>query len=381
MNDSVSCTIMEEENNTSWDNFVAGLPGGFHEQSIPWASVRKNYGWNSKRIIFEKSGSIIAGAQVLIQFARPFGKIGYISYGPCTSGNSESLSRQVISGIKQFTIQEQIVYLILVPPYYGDHLVPLLKTMGFKIAIEGLPPKIHLTSTLLIDLNKTAAEILGEMKPRTRYNINLSIRKGIKIREGNGQDIDTFFRLMLATCARRKSPPTPSDKKFFELLWSAFHPRGWIRLHFADYNNEVVCAALSFAFGDTFRIWKFGWSGQYSNISPSNALYWSLIELSKNEGFRYFDFVSVDTDISKALENGDVLTPELKSKYFFGPTIFKMGFGGDLVHLPKAYCYFPNPIIRLLYNLFGRLFLQSAWLKKSINRIWAWGSRKRPDSL
>lgn len=381
MNDTESCIITEEEYNPSWDDFIASLHGGFHEQTIPWASVRKHYGWLSKRIIIEKNGKIVAGAQVMIQYAKPFGKIGYISYGPCITGNSEVLSRQIITEIKHFAKYENIVYLIIVPPYFGEYLVPMLKTMGFMASIEGLPPKIQLASTLLIDLNKTATEILGEMKPRTRYNINMSIRKGVQIREGNGTDIDTFFSLMLATCVRRKSHPTPSDKKFFEMLWSEFHPRGWIRLHFADYNNEAVCALLSFTFGDTFRVWKFGWSGKFGNICPSNALYWKLIELSKHEGFRYFDFVSVDTDISKALRNGQEPTPKLKAKYFYGPTIFKMGFGGDLVHLPKAYCYFPNPFIRLLYNLFGRFILQHNWIQKAMNRLWGWGSRKHDDSL
>jgi len=232
---------------------------------------------------------------------------------------------------------------------------------------------------VLIDLSQTSGEILGGMKTKTRYNINLGIRRGIMVRQGNVHDLDIFFNLMLATCARRNTHPVPSDRKYFESLWNEFSPRGWVRLHLAEYCGEVVCAAFSFSFGDTFRLWKFGWSGEHGNISPSNVLYWRIIEEAKSDGFRFIDFVSLDTEIARNFESGAVITPELKTKPFYGPTIFKLGFGGKIVHLPEAFCYFPNPLFRLLYLFPGRMLLQSKSFNNMMNSIWAWVNRKRGE--
>jgi lipid II:glycine glycyltransferase (peptidoglycan interpeptide bridge formation enzyme) len=361
----------EEKENPLWDNFVSSIPGGYHEQTIPWAKVQAFAGWSSKRIILEKSGKIVAGAQILLQHSGIFGTIGYISYGPCIADGSLPLANELLYELKRFAKVEKVSYLVINPPYYGDYLIPFIHEAGFRPTTNELPPKGLITSTLLIDLTKSVDELLGEMHIKTRYNIRHASRMGIKIMEGTRPDIDSFFNLMLETCARRKSPPTHPDKRFFELLWDAFHDRGWIKLHFAEYNGEKVCAALSFSFGDVFRIWKFGWSGRYEKIHPSNALYWALIKFAKNNGYRYFDMVSVDTEIARELEKNQEIPPKLQTRYFYGPTKFKMGFGGKVMHLPPAYCYFTNPLLRFFYNTLGRKMLHQKWLAHLINVIWS----------
>jgi lipid II:glycine glycyltransferase (peptidoglycan interpeptide bridge formation enzyme) len=364
------CSLSVDEENPSWDNFVAGLPGGHHEQTIPWAKIRKLNGWDSMRIIIEKNGKIIAGAQLLLCRISFFGKIGYISYGPCVAEKSAEVAEKLLQEILRITKDEKINYLTISLPYFGDYLIPLLRAGKFRPIIDGLPPPSLMTSTLLIDLKKSSHEILAGMKAKTRYNINYGIRKGIEIREGTREDIDIFFTLMIATCARRKSNPSHPNKRFFELLWDNFYNKGWVRIHIAEFNKEPVCAMLSFSFGDTFRVWKFGWSGYLSNLFPNNVLYWKLIELSKLEGFRRFDFVSVDTAVSKAFQNGHAITQSLEAKYFYGPTVFKMGFGGEVMHLPGAYCYFPNPIMRMSYNILGHLLLRQKWIMNLLALMW-----------
>jgi len=367
--ENITCRISNEENDPLWDNFVASQPGGYHEQTIPWAIVRKYAGWSSRRIILENREKITAGAQILFKYVKPLGEIGHIPYGPCIAGDSPEIAGHLLSEIIEFVKKEKIRYLVIVPPYYGDYLLPVISALGFRPVIEELFPGVLITSTTLIDLIKPLTEILSEMKLQTRYNIKYAIRKGIQIREGSKNDIGTFFELMVDTCTRRKTKPTHPDKKFFEILWDLFHEKGWVRLHLAEYNQENVCAALSFSFGDTFRIWKFGWSGKYGSLNPSNALYWRMIELAKSEGYRYIDLVSVDTEISKAMESGREITPALKARYFYGATVFKMGFGGKLLHLPYSYCYVPSPVLRFLFNTFGRSLLEQSWFNRLINLI------------
>jgi peptidoglycan pentaglycine glycine transferase (the first glycine) len=360
------CRISGDEENPSWDNFIAGIPGGHHEQTVPWAKVRSFDGWSSKRIILEQDGTIIAGAQILLRKMPFFGSIGYISYGPCVHGNSLEIAEKLLQEIVHFTKVEKIGYLTINLPYFADYFIPLLLASKFLPIVDGFPPPRLMTSTLLIDLSKDLDEILAEMKSKTRYNIRNSIRHGIIVREGSSTDIDLFFDLMIKTCTRRNSPPSHPNKKFFEILWENFYPRGWVKIHIAEYNQEPVCAILSFTFGDIFRIWKFGWSGNYNTFSPSNALYWNLIQIAKQEGFRHFDFVSLDTEVSKAIQQELPITPQLMARYFYGPTVFKMGFGGEVIHLPGHYCFFSNPFIRATYKVFRRIIFKNEWMKHAL---------------
>ena len=43
------------------------------------------------------------------------------------------------------------------------------------------------------------------MKQKTRYNINLAIRKGVTVREGNQADIDMLFRMYAETSIKMDS--------------------------------------------------------------------------------------------------------------------------------------------------------------------------------
>jgi peptidoglycan pentaglycine glycine transferase (the first glycine) len=372
------CRISADEDNPAWDDFVSRIPGAHHEQTIPWANVRMFHGWHSKRIILEKDGRIMAGTQLLIKSIKYFGKIGYISYGPCLAEKSVEIAEKLVQEIIRMAGLEKITYMTINLPYYGDYMKPLLLKKKFLPIIDGIPPPRLMTTTLLINLEKSLDELLAEMKIKTRYNINHSIRKGIEIREGTREDIDLFFNLMLATCERRNTLPSHPDKGFFELLWDNFYSKGWLRIHIAEYNKEPVCAGLSFSFGDTFRFWKFGWSGAYGKYSPNNGLYWKLIELAKQDGFRRFDLVYLETKVVNAIQQGLPVTPELEATHFYGPTHFKMGFGGDVMHLPGAYCYFPNPFIRKSYNIVGNLLLKQKWILKTF--LFTYRKMKRKES-
>ena len=49
-----------------------------------------------------------------------------------------------------------------------------------------------LTATTILDLSGDLEAILAQMKSKTRYNVRLSQRKGIVVREGTEADIATF---------------------------------------------------------------------------------------------------------------------------------------------------------------------------------------------
>ena len=66
---------------------------------------------------------------------------------------------------------------------------------GHRYTIQ--PPR-----TLIVDLTPPEEDILARMKQKTRYNIRLSAKKGVTVRQGSAEDIPVFNQLMFTTGAR-----------------------------------------------------------------------------------------------------------------------------------------------------------------------------------
>jgi lipid II:glycine glycyltransferase (peptidoglycan interpeptide bridge formation enzyme) len=269
-------------------------------------------------------------------------------------------------------------YVVFNLPYFRQSLVPVLEKNRFRPSIQGLPPHILITSTLLIDLFQSPEEIMAGMKAKARQNIRHGIRGGLQMREGNREDIDTFYRLMTATCDRRQAQPLFQDIGYFYHIWDHFCKNQQVRIFIVSLADEPVCAAFAFPFGNILYMWQFGWSGRYGNLNPSSVLVWNTIEWAREKGFRYYDFVSVDTEISRVIASGQPVNERLQAKYFYGPTLHKMSFGGLLIHLPGTYAYFTNKTVRwFAYNVLI-LMLKQHWFMNALHGFWAKIKRNSP---
>ena len=138
-----------------------------------------------------------------------------------------------------------------------------------------------------------------------------------------------------------------------------FEPKGWIKIFVTEYQNENVAIFLAFPFGESVRVWKIGWSGRHANVHPDNVCWWEFINWAKKSGFRFLDFVQMDAYIADILKTKKPIPEHIKEKRLFGSTKFKLGFGGQVIELPGVYSYFYNPLIRLIFNSFGKKLLKS----------------------
>ncbi len=369
MNNNRYILLHTEEEINIWHNFIVHIHGIHYEQTHSWAKVREADGWSSKVIAVKVKNDLIAGVQILIRKIKYIGTIGYISYGPCVKDHSEHYTIEIIEEIKKFAGHENINYLVINLPYFADYMIPVLRAQGFRRAIESFPPARLMGSTLIIDLSKSPDQILAEMKRKTRRNVYRGIKNELEMREGNREDIELFFSLMIQTCERRNSPPTHPHIDFFFRLWDHFRPNGWVRIFVVEYQEEPVCANLVLAFGDIFKIWKFGWNGHYGHLKPSDFFKWKLIELAKSEGYKYFDFVMLDTDIAKRVANNLPVTKKMRSGSFYGPTRYKLGYGGEIIFLPGSYAYISNPAAKVILYSMG-FILKQRWVKKIFDIFW-----------
>lgn len=333
--------VSSKSNDLKWNEFVASVPSGHHVQTSLWGQVKATLHWKAKRILItEPNGSIVAGAQLLIRSFTPLFNVAYLTKGPILSRDNLSLAKEIIKCAIQISRENHAQILAVQPPNNGTAIISVLSEYGFCPSSLELAP----FASIVIDLAPNGSELLSRMKRQTRQNIQRSEREGIKVRDGNVSDLNIFYRLHVATSQRQKFAPYPV--KYFQKFWNVFEPHGFIGIFIAEYDRVPVSALLVVPFGNTVIAKFLGWSGEYSQFRPNDAIFWHAIRWSKHHGYRYFDFEGINVEGAKAILAGGPLPEALKHS----PDFIKLGFGGQVVLYPSAYDTVYNPIFHWIYK-------------------------------
>ena len=174
------------------------------------------------------------------------------------------------------------------------------------------------------------------------------MNRGVSIREGGRQDLDSFFELMLSTCRRQRVDPNPPDVRHLLALWDAVQSAGCIRLFFTEYDGKPLTGQICIAFGNTVVLWKKGWTCTESRRNPNDLSMYEALKWACQHGYHFIDFSAFDRRMAIAMLSGEPLSPEQEDSRH----MFNARFGGRPLLLPRARVYFPNPLIRSAYRVF-----------------------------
>lgn len=347
---SLRVTVSREDCNPDWDRFVESIPGASFMQTSPWARVKSLSGWKPLRVVLFRENRIVGGAQILLKPIPLLGYLGYLTHGPLSGNDSivrEAVAQAIASAAKQYRIR----YLLAQPPDFGWHQA--LTRCGFLP--EAPTSSMIIDTTLILDLTPEPEALLGAMRKTSRYEIRTGLRRGLQMRAGGFEDLDTFFSLMLATCQRQRVEPNPSSVEFLKMLWEEFSPRGMAHLILAEYEGKAIAGALLIPFGDSVYFYKVGWSGEHPKIFSNKVVYWTAICWAREQGYRYFNIMGVDGELARKIDRGEALSEKEKNN----PSFFKLGFGGEARALPRPFDFFPNRIFRFAYRHLGKSILRS----------------------
>ncbi|MBM4308855.1 MAG: GNAT family N-acetyltransferase [Deltaproteobacteria bacterium] len=339
----VEVVLSENPLDEEWDHFVEFEASGQFEQTSRWAQVKQDYGWKPFRVLILQNQKIFGGFQILLRSHPLVGKIGYLPKGPLTSNGEEELTLLVVKTLKNVLVEENIRFALLQPPNDGSIKKDYLMAEGFKKdpVMKGINK-----GTTFIDLTLDLNTILGRMTKKVRQRIRQGERNEIKVREGTREDIPSFFQLMLSTCQRQGVMPNPSSEDFFKIMWDILSSNKNIKLFIAEHDGEIVSGLLNIPFGKVVYAYKLGWSGKFETMRPNHVLHWDAIKWAKSAGYISFDFVGIEWNTAEAI---------LEGKHFYevakGPTLFKLGFGGEVKLLPEAWYFIKNPFLELIYLL------------------------------
>ncbi len=332
--------VSDALNDPEWDRFVSQAPGGSHVQTSLWAQIKFELGYKPLRITVRDSGKIIGGGQFLIRSMIPGLTIGFMPKGPICPAPTSFSQEKMFHELHQAGRDHHIQFLAIQPPMEDDLVSGAMSSLGFK------PSLLELASvaTILIDLSAEPDKVLAQMKRQTRQNIRRGEREGIACREGNENDLTTFYSLHQATSERQGFKPYSS--RYYCKMWQVLERHDYIKLIIAEYNSEAVSALLLVPFNDTVVAKILGWSGKHPELRPNDAVFWASILWGRAHGYRYFDLEGIDRGCAANVLRGLPLEGEAKDSY----TFFKLGYGGRIVVYPQAYDYIYNPLVRWIYN-------------------------------
>jgi peptidoglycan pentaglycine glycine transferase (the first glycine) len=323
-----------------WDTFLSRHPNAHLLQTTPWGELKSAFGWKSVQVgvgartdstdAANSSGVFItAGAQILFR-RLPFGlQFAYIPKGPVFPAGANSTPsglgvsyRDLWREVDQVCQQQRAVFCKVEPDAWENEGMQAIQetdlNIGFLLSRHAIQPP----RTLVVDISGDEDHVLGRMKQKTRYNINLALKKGVVVHPSD--DLDSFYRLMQMTAGREQFGV--HSLAYYRRAYELFYPRGLCELLVAEYQGQSLAALIVFAHGS--RAWYFyGASARdHRDRMPTYLLQWEAMRWARSRGCKEYDLWGVPD------EEEDTLEKEFTTRQdgLWGVYRFKRGFGGQL---------------------------------------------------
>jgi len=302
--------VVEINNKEQLNKFVANQKHSQFLQAWQWGEFHKKVSGKVWRLGIENNSELTMVA-TLIKKTLPMGKsYFYCPRGPVGQTASKQTARQLeilFNKIGELAKDEGVMFLRFEPLSQfpiSNFQFPISKTID-----------VQPSQTLVLNLSKGEGELLKEMHQKTRYNIRLAEKRGVKISEVGRQGLEEFWRLMSETSGRDDF--RLHGRNYYEEMIKINSK--FIKLFLAKYKGKVIAANIVSFFGDSATYMHGASSNEDRNVMAPYLLQWQAIKLACELGIKYYDFYGID------------------EKKWPGVTRFKKGFGGREKKYPGTF--------------------------------------------
>lgn len=273
------------------------------------------------------------------------GKYLYIPRGPGVNTkyqipNTEQHIQELIALAKQKSARW-----IRIEPATEEILETIQKDTAYKIVKA--PHDMQPREIFVIDITKSEEELLSSMKPKTRYNIRLAEKRGVRaFATREEKHMQAFFDLVEMTARRKEISPHPKD--YYAKFFDAFPPE-MCQLFVAEYNGEVLVANICILYQGRAVYLHGGSSDKHRDMMAPFLLQWEQIKYAKAHGCTEYDFGGVRTQATSYQLSA--------SNSWGGITRFKLGFSPNTLPItyPGSYDIVLDTKVYALYNFIRRL--------------------------
>lgn len=352
-------SIEEFQDRGKWNRFFLEQPtqAGIFLQSWEWLAFQESLGrrvWRlgiTEQLNNEATQQLVAVCGV-VSHELPFGQI-YLYAPRIVLGKLQEVTggyKKLQEAILKIAEKERAIFWRFepaqgsgIPPSSRQYRLDFGRAGRDQVSAVVVSQPVQPTVTLIADLSGDDDARLAAMHEKTRYNIRLAERKGVRC-QGSGisgeQDGFGEFWTLLEETARRDKFHTHQRsyyEKMMEVLGATQQLNNSttqqfsVRLWLARHEDKAIAGALVGYFGDTATYLHGASSHEHRNLMAPYALHWEIMRDARAAGFKRYDFWGID------------------EKKWPGVTRFKKGFGGEVVQYPGA---FDLPISRFWYTLY-----------------------------
>lgn len=237
-------------------------------QTSAWAEFRRKWG----NEVLETKYGIITVHPLPFTFYR----IGIFEKGPTPT-------KDMLTDLKDIGRKNNIIFIKLEPNSVNSSSVHQLIS---KYCVPGR--RLFTPTTFQIDLTPSEESLMKSFTSKTRYNIRLAERKGVKVKEDNSDKaFERYLELTRETVNRQGF--YAHSEKYHRLMWQILQKAKIAHLFTATYEGEIITTWILFVW-KRFLYYPYGASTQeHKNVMANNLMLWEAIKFGKKLRLTTFD--------------------------------------------------------------------------------------------
>ena len=258
-------------------------------QSWAWADFKEKEGYQTFRLgVFD--GDCCVGGAILYFYTQ--GQVATLmaTGGPVWMDCYDVVGMRVLRSAAAKIAQEVGAIAL--------RIEPMIERLPQEWGDWGRSPADLLPSeTLLIDLNRSPADLLADMHPKGRYNIKLAARHGVIFRFSDSlNDLNGFYDCFWATVKRQGFLGEPYG--FFINLCQTLFAAGMAEVGFAEIDGEILSTVLMIYWNGRATYLYGGHDRDRSYLMSNYGLHWAAIQRAKTKGCHTYDFYGFTQEIN-----------------------------------------------------------------------------------
>jgi len=331
-------TVREITDKTVWEEFLVSCNEKTFCQSWNWGEFQVAQGFKIWRLAIA-DGSVLKAVALVIRVKARRGTYLLIQHGPVVAssemGNKASLLKFFMEELSKIGKSEGASFIRMNPIWERNEENRLiLKENGLRVS------PMHASAyeaTWKLDITLSEEDLLKEMRKTTRYTIKqVEKNEDITIEKSeDSKDLGIYQELNRQVALRQKFVPFSDEhiRNEFEI----FAKDNQALLIFGKCKDEIVAGALVVFWQGTGYYHQAASLSKHAKLSVPYLLQWEAIKEAKKRGCGSYDFWGY-------------VDPKANPNHpWAGPTLFKMGYGGQAYEYVHTQDYILSPKYWITY--------------------------------
>ncbi|MEG1059061.1 MAG: peptidoglycan bridge formation glycyltransferase FemA/FemB family protein [Clostridia bacterium] len=289
--------ILDKENKEQvekYEKFIKNYNLASAMQDLSWGKLK--FTWIQEAVYLEEKGEIIAAMTILLEKVPHINSyLMYAPHGPVCDIYNIELVEKLVKEADNIAKKYNAFALKFDPEViYDETLEKKYINKGFKIIGKGADKDevIQPLYNMVLDIeNTTEDNLMKRFSEKTRYNIRLSGRKGVKVYHSRSkEDLQIFYAIYKVTTLRDKIGCRAYE--YFEKMLEVYGEEH-LRIYIAEHENDKLSAAIALNYGGKLFYIYGASSNEKRNLMPNYAMQWEMIKWGLETGCKKYDFGGV----------------------------------------------------------------------------------------